>query len=73
MGLQNHRIERIWPEVNQRVNYPIKGALVELVDAGQLDIDEELAKYCVSNLGLELSEIGISTVIEYWNAHRIPG
>ena len=64
MGLQNHRIERIWPEVNQRVNYPIKGALVELVDAGQLDIEDELAKYCVSNLGLELSEIGISIVLE---------
>ena len=64
MGLQNHRIERIWPEVNQRVNYPIKGALMELVDAGQLDIDDELAKYCVSNLGLELSEIGNSPVLE---------
>ena len=46
---------------------------MELVDDSQLDIDDELAKYCVSNLGLELSEIGISTVIESWNAHRIPG
>ena len=55
-----HRIEHIWPEVSQQVYYPIK-ALVELVDAGQLDIDDKFMKYCVSNLGLELSEILSST------------
>jgi len=71
--LQNHRIERIWPEINQRVNYPIKGALVELVDAGYIDIDDEVTKYCTSNIGLQLSEIGIGTVVASWNAHRIPG
>ena len=59
----------IWSEVTQRVNYPIK-ALVELVDAHQLDIDDKLAQYCDSNLGVELSEIAINIVIASWNVYQ---
>ena len=30
MSRQNHRAERIWPEVNSGINYPIKHILVEM-------------------------------------------
>ncbi len=32
LGLQNHIVERMWSEVNTRVNYPIKTILVRLLD-----------------------------------------
>ncbi|XP_038063019.1 uncharacterized protein LOC119733706 [Patiria miniata] len=69
---RNHKIERMWPEVNQRVNYPIKGAPVELTDAEKLDIDDSLVKFCVSTLCLQLCEVGVDREVTSWNAHRIP-
>jgi hypothetical protein len=73
IDVQNHKVERIWPEVNQRVNYPIKGALVEMVDREIINIDDDIQKFCVSNLCLKLAELGINRVVSSWNAHRVPG
>lgn len=70
---QNHKVERMWPEVNQRVNYPIKAALVELMDADALNVDDDVTKFCLSNLSIQLAEVGIQQFVESWNAHRVPG
>ena len=70
---QNHVVERIWVRVNQRVNFPIKAALVNMVDQEILDMDDELTKYCTSSFTCQISSIGMQRAVDAWNAHRIPG
>ena len=42
---QNWSIERIWPEVNQRVNYPIK-RIIKMEENGIIDMDVPTTKFC---------------------------
>ena len=63
LPIQNHIVERIWPEVNIRVNYPLKTALMQLFDQEELDMDNGPVRYCVSNLTGQLWQIGFTQLV----------
>lgn len=68
----NHRVERVWVEVNARVNYPIKWALQGMVDDDLLDIGDPVAKYCISSMAIGCARISMQRFVSSWNAHSIP-
>lgn len=63
----------MWPEINNRVNYPLKVAMVQLLDQDLLSMEDNTVKYCASQLLCEVSHVGVTRVVEAWNAHSIPG
>lgn len=70
---QNHMIERLWVEVNNRINYPIKSALVEMPQKSEIDMGNPMHQYCVSLLSINVANVGVSLFIDSWNNHPIPG
>lgn len=73
MSRQNHRAERMWPEINQRINYPVKRILIEMENNGFIDMEDETTKFCVSSLTITVISCAILDFISAWNSHRIPG
>ena len=70
---QNHRTERMWPEVNQRINYPVKRILTMMESNGEIDMEDEITKYCVSYVTIAVISNAINDFVSAWNYHRIPG
>lgn len=66
-------MERIWVEVNTRVNYPIKEALIEMLEHGDFSVDDVLDKFCVSWFTIKVAAVGIDRFVAAWNEHPIPG
>lgn len=71
--LQNHIVERMWCEINLRINYPIKAVLVELTEAGDINIDDPLHLFCVSWVTIKVAFVGVTLFVKSWNNHPIPG
>lgn len=69
----NHRAERIWPEVNQRINYPVKRVLVDMENNEDIHMSNEVTKFCVSWVTIHVMQDAINTFVQSWNNHRIPG
>ena len=63
----NLRIERLWFDINERVNYPIKIAMQDLVNEDQLDLGDELHKLVLSHILVPLASKGMEIVVNSWN------
>lgn len=70
---QNLPAERKWPEINQRVIYPIKEILVRMENGLLIDLHDPAVQFCVSFITMNVSEVGIKRVMESWNSHSIEG
>ncbi|XP_070532479.1 uncharacterized protein [Ptychodera flava] len=72
-SLENLRAERKWPEINQRVNYPVKNALIDLQRLQVIDMSDEMHRFCVSFVTTIIVEEGVKLVISSWNSHPLEG
>ena len=68
----NNIIERMWVEVNSRVNYPVKSALNQFVRDGKLDMASEETKFAISWVTCRVSNVGLKRFVEAWNHHSVP-
>ena len=70
---ENLPIERFWPEIKPRVNYPIKQASVEIDNTMQIDMDNYAFKFCLSAVGIKVTGSGLQLIISSWNENPIAG
>ena len=66
-------IERLWVEVNNRVNYPIKQVLIEMDNRSDINMGDSLCKFCVSWFSIQVAMVGVNLFVQSWNSHPIPG
>ena len=71
--VQNLPAEHKWPEVNQRVVYPIKETLVRMENGPLINMYDPVVQFCVSFITLNVAEVGLKRVIGSWNSHSING
>ena len=70
--LQNHMAERIWVEINSRVNYPLKSCLRDMEEVGDINMDDPAHKFCTSWFTIRVANVGTTAAVKSWNEHRIP-
>lgn len=73
MFIKNHVVERIWVEINGRVNYPIKSCLIALEESGHINMDCSHTKYCVSWFTIRVASVGAAIAVQSWNSHPVSG
>ena len=73
MSTSNHRVERMWVEINQRINYPVKQILVAMEGSDEVDMTDDIVQFCVSWTTINTIASALSRFVLAWNNHRIPG
>ena len=48
LSRHNHRAERLWPEINAKINYPFKRVLVRMEEMQRIDLEDGVTKFSVS-------------------------
>jgi len=69
----NYVVERIWPEVNSRVNYPVKRAFIFIIENFGYDLADPIFKFCVSYVCIFVVNDACKHLVRSWNHHRVPG
>ncbi|XP_064383624.1 uncharacterized protein LOC135351363 isoform X2 [Halichondria panicea] len=69
---ENHTVERIWVEVNSRINYPLKRHLISMEATNLINMSDETTKFCVSFVTCNVAYHGLSLFVAAWNHHSIP-
>ena len=69
----NYVVERFWPEVNSRVNYPIKKILSKIVDEYDYDLHDPIIKHSLSFICCNLVRGPFQHLVQSWNYHCVPG
>ena len=73
MSTQNNLIERFWPELNSRLNDPIKKAKIDIIEQCEYDMSDPVLKYCVSWVINFIGKVAVEHLMSSWNLHRILG
>lgn len=69
----NNKIERYWPEINSKINYPIKEQLVKMQEDGDIDISQRSVRSAVSFFICQVANVAIERNTQAHNNHRIAG
>ena len=69
---KNNVAERFWLEDNLRINYPLKRAMNHIVENENLNIPDEILKFCFSLVMLCSSADAVNHLPNSWNHHRVP-
>ena len=69
----NNVIERFWPELNSRVNYPAKRAFISISETFDLDLSNPFIKFCFSWVAMDVTVDAAEHLVDSWNHHRVPG
>ena len=62
----------MWVEMNNRVNYPVKDALVKMVEQQMIDLEDSATQFAVSWVSMRACQVGVSAAVGAWNQRRIP-
>ena len=69
---KSYVVEKFWPKVNLRINYPLKRAMNHIVEDENLDILDEILKFCFSLEMLYSSVDAVNHLLSFWNHHKVP-
>ena len=58
----NNIIERMWVEVNKRINYPIKNALEQFATGGLINMTQDNAKFAVSWVSCRVAKVWFTAI-----------
>ena len=67
----NNIIERIWVEINSRVNYPLKNALEQFAADALIDMMQDYVRFDLSWVSCRVAKVGLKLFSEAWNHHTI--